>query len=209
MNSHKEPEPRSLSVVFLVALAALWLVPPSLCSAGGKEKQWSAKYVAGSKKSNQGAKLELVISNQEITGRKGKNVVLEIPAANITEVGYDTSSHNRGWAWLKVADEGGSGAGSGYGGLAFAPVLVGAAVMAPFHSTQHFVRILWQDSGVPSEALFEVGKDDYSAILNALQNSTGKPWQDIQEARKTLLGEIESAKGRSSAVRPPSSPARC
>lgn len=198
MNSHKGPG--SLSVVFLVALAALWLVQPSLCSAGGKENHWSARYVAGSKKSNQGATLDLVISDQKVTGKKGKNVVVEIPAASITEVGYDTSSHNRGWTLLKVAGAGGSGAGSGYGGLVFAPVLVGAAVMAPFHSNQHFVRILWQDSGVPSEALFEVGKDDYSSVLNALQNLTGKPWQNMQEARKKLLGEIESAKGRSVAV---------
>jgi hypothetical protein len=207
MNSHKQPQSRTPSVVFLVALAAFWIVQPSLCSAGGKRNQWSAKYVAGTKRSNQGAKLDLVISNQEVTGKKGKNVVLEIPAANISEVGYDTSSHNRGWTWLKagadVATEG-KCTGSEYCGASEAfiltPVLVGAAVMSPFHSTQHFVRILWQDSGVPSEVLFEVGKDDYSAVLSALQNLTGKPWQDMQEARRKLIGEIESAKGRSSAV---------
>jgi len=169
--------------------------------AAGKDKQWPVKYVAGSKKSQQGAKLELTVSNQAITGRKGKDIVLEIPAANVIEVGYDDSSHNRGWAWLNAAGEAagaGSGAGgSGYGGLVFAPVLVGAAVMAPFKSTQHFVRLLWQDSGVPSEALFEVGKDDYGAVLLALQNLTGKPWQDLPEARKKLLGEIEGAKDQS------------
>lgn len=181
----------------LLILITIALLHPFVGWAGGKEDRWPVRYMAGSKKSAPGAKLELTVSNQVITGRKGKNIVLEIPAADVTQVGYDDSSHNRGWAWLKAAGAGGGAGGSGYGGFVFAPVLVGAAVMAPFKSKQHFVRLLWVDSGVPSEALFEVGKGDYGAVLLALQNLTGKPWQNLPEARKKLLGEIENAKGRS------------
>jgi hypothetical protein len=95
------------------------------------------------------------------------------------------------------------GAHSGNGdmsGLVLVPFLVGAAVMAPFHSTQHFIRILWQENGVPSESLFEVGKGDYVAVLNGLQSLTGKPWQNLPEARKALLAEIEGAKSRTVAL---------
>jgi hypothetical protein len=159
--------------------------------------QWRVRYVAGSKNSETGAKLDLAILNQEVTGKKGKNIVLQIPAASITEVGYDTSSHNRGWAgaWLDAGST--ASQGSTDEALIMVPFVVGAAVTAPLKSTQHFVRILWREDGVPSEVLFEVGKDDYSAILEALQNLTGKRWQDLPGARKKLLAEIQSAKNRS------------
>jgi hypothetical protein len=62
-------------------------------------------------------------------------------------------------------------------------------------TTQHFVRILWQENREPSEALFEVGKEDY-AILSAFQDATGKPWQDLPVARKKLLDEIRAAQDR-------------
>ena len=190
-----------------VAIVAVCLLQPSICGADRQDNRWPARYVAGSKKSNVGAKLELIISSQGITGKKGKKPVLEIPAGSITEVGYDNSSHNKGWTWLKTGSEvvpqGKCSGGSACGvwPLTLVPVLVGAAALAPYKSTQHFVRILWQDSGVPSEALFEVGKDDYSAVLTALQNLTGKPWQDLPEARKKLLGEIDAAKDRSVPLR--------
>jgi hypothetical protein len=196
MNALEESAPQRLSI-FLLVMAAVCVLQQSFALPGSKDGQWRVTYVAGSKKSQAGAKLDLAILNQEVTGKKGKNIVLRIPAASITEVGYDTSSHNRGWAWLEASSVADQGTRSQGAGLVLAPILVGAAVMAPLKSTQHFVRILWQEDGVPAEALFEVGKDDYDAVLKALQNLTGKPWQNLPEARKNLLAEIESAKNRS------------
>jgi hypothetical protein len=197
MNALEKSPPQRLSVVALLAMTAVCILQPTLSLASGKDNEWRVKYVAGSKKSQAGAKLTLAILNKEVTGKKGEDIVLQIPAASITEVGYDTSSHNRGWTWLNAgADVTTQGKGD-YGGLVLAPFLVGAAMMAPFKSTQHFVRILWQEGGVPSEALFEVGKDDCGAVLKALKDLTGKPWQDLPEARKDLVAEIKSAKDRS------------
>lgn len=187
-----------------------WLVIAVVCSCcvAGTEKQWPVKYIAGSKTSKVGAKLQLTITNDSLSFKKGKDLVMEISVHSITQVGYDTSSHNRGWAWLKTGTAAASqgicsGAGSEYCGAAdavlFAPVLVGAAVLSPFTSTQHFIRLLWDNNGVPSQALFEVSKDDYSSLLTELQRTTGKPWQDLPQTRKKLAGEIEQAKSQSQA----------
>src|SRR5215510_3017623 len=160
-----------------------------------KKKEWPVKYVAGSKKSNVGVKLELVITDQSAHFKKGKKTGLEIPAASISEVGYDNSSHNRGWAYLEGV--GGGLHGSGPGMVIAVPILAPAAILAPFKSTKHFVRILWENEGNPSEVLLEVRKQDYHAVLDELQRLSGKPWVDLQQARKKLVSEIEQAKGRS------------
>lgn len=205
MNAFEKCSPQRLSAVALLAITAACILQPTLSLATGKDNEWPVRYVAGSKKSQAGAKLNLGILNQNVTAKKGKDVVLRIPAASITEVGYDTSSHNRGWTWLNAGanvpdlgkgDFGGSGKGD-LGDLVVVPFVVGAAVTAPFKSTQHFVRILWQEDGAPSEVLFEVGKDDYGTVLRALKDLTGKPWQDLPEARKNLVAEIENAKKQS------------
>src|SRR5262245_13824120 len=174
------------------------LCAPS-CQAAG-DKKWPVKIVAGSKKSNVSTKSELVITDQSARFKKGKEIALEIPAAGISEVGYDNSSHNRGWAYLKAVGGAGGGAassGSGIGGVVFAPILAPAAILAPFKSTKHFVRILWENQGNPSEVLLEVEKQDYHAVLEEFQRLSGKPWVDLPQARKKLVSEIEQAKGRS------------
>lgn len=198
MHALEKPAPQRLSIVALFTIAAVCILQPSFTLGDSNKNHWPVRYVDGSKTSEMGAKLDLAILNQEVTGKKGKNIVLQIPAAGITEVVYDTSSHNRGWAgaWLDAGDTASQGTGRDEA-LVLVPFLVGAAVTAPFKSTQHFVRILWQEDGVPSEALFEVDKDDCGAVLKALQNLTGKTWQDLPGARKKLLAEIQSAKNRS------------
>src|SRR5215470_11639054 len=82
-----------------------------------KKKEWPVKIVAGSKKSNVSTKSELMITDQSARIKKGKETALEIPAASISEVGYDTSSHNRGWAYLKAVGGAGGGAASSGSGI--------------------------------------------------------------------------------------------
>src|SRR5262245_12361166 len=86
------------------------LCAPS-CQAGS-DKKWPVKIVAGSKKSNVSTKSELVITDQSARFKKGKETALEIPAASIIEAGYDNSSYNRGWAYLKTVGGAGSAGGS-------------------------------------------------------------------------------------------------
>jgi len=179
---------RTLMVMVLSCL----VVSPAL---GQDKSQWSAKYMAGARKSAVGAKVTLSVSPQGVLCKKGKNVVLQFPIESVEQVGYDTKAHSKGWAFLRVA-----GNAQGDWGLVSVPSLIGAAIAAPFKTTRHFIRILWQQDGEPQEALLEVGKGDYSAVLARLQAVTGKPWQNLPEARKKLRMELEEAKVRKSPI---------
>jgi len=162
------------------------LCAPS-CQAGS-DKKWPVKYL--------GSKLELVITDQSARFKTGEGTTLEIPAASIIEVGYDNSSHNRGWAYLKVV--GPEILGSREGVVIIAPLLLPpAAILSAFKSRRHFVRILREDKGKTSEVLLEVGKRDYHAVLNELQRLSGKPWIDLPKARNKFVSEINQAKSRS------------
>src|SRR5215510_10257220 len=149
-------------------------------------KKWPVKFA--------GAKVELVITDQSARIKQGEVTVLEIPAVSISEVGYDNSSHNPGWELLKDA---GVLAGSGSEGVIFAPILLApAAILLPFKSTKHFVRIRWEDKGNHSGVYLGVRKQDCHAVLNELQRLSGKPWVDMPEARKKLVSAIKQARGR-------------
>ena len=162
------------------------LCAPS-CQAGS-DKKWPVKYL--------GSKLELVITDQSARFKTGEGTTLEIPAASIIEVGYDNSSHNRGWPYLKVV--GPVILESREAAIITAPLLLPpAAVLSAFKSRRHFVRILRVDKGNPSEVLLEVEKRDYHAVLDELQRLSGKPWVDLPKARKKFISEIEHARGRS------------
>jgi hypothetical protein len=170
----------------MVMIFSCLVVSPAL---GQDKSQWRAKYMAGARKDAVGAKVTLSVSPQGVLCKKGKNVVLQVPIESVAQVGYDTQAHNKGWAVLK------SGSG-GSSGEAATVVFITAAILAPFKTTRHFIRILWQQDGEPQEALLEVGKGDYSAVLAQFQAVTGKPWQNLPEARQKLRMELEEAKGR-------------
>jgi len=177
------------AAVFVLCLCAMALAQKdnSLSSLAVSNKKWPVKY--------DGAKLEFVITDQSARIKQGEVTVLEIPAAGIREVGYDTSSHNPGWELLKDA---GVLAGGGGEGVIFAPILLPpAAILLPFKSTKHFVRIIWEDKGNHSMTYLAVRRQDCHAVLDELQRLSGKPWVDLQKARKKLVGEIKQAKGRS------------
>jgi len=79
INTLEKSPPQRLSVVALFAITAVCILQLTLSLASGKDNEWPVKYVAGSKKSQAGAKLTLGILSQEVTGKKGKDIVLQIP----------------------------------------------------------------------------------------------------------------------------------
>ena len=140
-------------------------------------------------------KVFLEIDKEKIYVRYKDQVLREIPDSGVAATGYDYSSHSKGWAWLAAAvspnlyNSGGPGTP-----LILAPILVGAAVAAPFKTTKHYVRIFWNGAEGPDEILMEVGKSDYADVLAELQRVTGKPWHDLPKERERLRAEIDQTK---------------
>jgi hypothetical protein len=150
-----------------------------------QDRQWSVKIL--------GQKLKMTVSEQEIVCRKRKRVTLTIPVAQVTELTYDIVAHSKGRGALKTL----GGAGSGEGAvLAAGPLLVGAAIAAPFKTKKHFVGIQWREEGWERKETFEVSKTDYQAILMELARVTRKPWEDLPEARNKLGKELEQARDK-------------
>lgn len=152
-----------------------------------QDRPWSVKQML------LGEKLTMTVSGQEIICQKRKIVILTIPAAQVTKLTYDNEAHSKGRGPLKTL----GGAGSGEGAvLAGGPLLVGAAIAAPFKTKKHFVGIQWREEGLERKETFEVSKTDYQAILRELARATGKLWEDLPEARKKLRKELEQARDK-------------
>ena len=184
-------ERRLLVVLLLPAI----ILAVSVAEARGKKsapaKRWSARYVSGALDLRVGSHVLLTVGADAIAGEEKHGASFSIPIAAIAEVGYDQQSHSKGWAWLKGA--GSAGGGGGHSGIVAAPLLIGAALAAPFKSKEHYVRLLWQEDANVKEAVFEVGKHDYLELLAEIQRATGKPWRNMLDERKRLDDELSKA----------------
>lgn len=163
--------------------------------ADAQGKRWSVRYVSGAFNLPSRARVLLTVGDDAISGESKHGGAFTIPTAAVAEVGYDRQSHSKGWAWLKGA--GSAGGGGAYSGLAAAPLLIGAAIAAPFKTRAHFVRLLWQKGGEVEEAVFEVGKDDYLGLLADIQRATHKPWKNMPAERMRVDEELKKAREHS------------
>jgi hypothetical protein len=145
------------------------------------------------------AKVSLEVSNEAISVKLENGVPLEIPPSQVAATGYDNSSHSKGWAWLGPAESPELSYGEG-SVLIIVPLLVGAAISAPFKTTEHYVRVFWNGAEGPDEILLELGKNDYADVLAQLQRVTGKPWHDLPKEREELRHELEQAKSDKKSV---------
>lgn len=181
--------------ILLLALLGAALLPslaPAKKKADAQGKRWSVRYVSGALNLPSRARVLLTVGDDAISGESKHGGAFTIPTAAIAEVGYDQRSHSKGWAWLKGASS--AGGGGGYSGLAAAPLLIGAAIAAPFKTKEHYVRLLWQKGGEVEEAVFEVGKDDYLGLLADIQRATHKPWKDMPAERTRVDEELKKAR---------------
>ena len=198
MSRNESPAAMSCGQILLFALLCVALLP-SLAQAEKKAdaqgKRWSVRYVSGALNLPSRARVLLTVGDEAISGESKHGGVFTIPTAAIAEVGYDRQSHSKGWTWLKGASS--AGGGGGYSGVVAAPLLIGAAIAAPFKTKEHYVRLLWQKGGEAEEAVFEVGKDDYPGLLADLQRATHKPWKDMPAERMHVDGELKKAREHS------------
>jgi hypothetical protein len=93
-----------------------------------------------------------------ITLSKGKQDLISIPAASITEISYGQDVHRRVGAAI---------------GLAVFSLGIGA-LMALTKSKKHFIGLTWATGDVKGGFAMQCDKNDYRGLLAALEGLTGK-----------------------------------
>src|SRR5262245_24817069 len=147
--------------------------PP--CQAGGAKK-WLVKFA--------GAKVELVITGQSVLFKTGEETVLEIPAAGISEVGYDTSSHNLGRPYLKDA---GAAVGAGEGIIAAPFFLASAAILLPSNPRNTLCGSSGRTKGVTWRFTSESGSKITTLSWMSFKDCRESPGLICQRRERSLL----------------------
>jgi hypothetical protein len=99
-----------------------------------------------------------------ITLLKGKQDLISIPAASITEISYGQDVHRRVGAAV---------------GLAIVSFGIGA-LMALTKSKKHFIGLTWATGDVKGGFAMQCDKNDYRGLLAALEGLTGKKAVDSE-----------------------------
>jgi hypothetical protein len=106
----------------------------------------------------------LTVSPRAVTLSLGPRVKLELRPEQVKALGYGKEAHRR------VADM-----------VALSLVATPVALFGLLHkSTTHFVSVEFMDSGgKPGAVLLEADKNNYRAILTALEKATGQTVKDV------------------------------
>lgn len=105
-----------------------------------------------------GADIRINPAGTTITLSQGKNDLISIPAASITEISYGQDVHRRVGAAI---------------GLAVVSFGIGA-LMALTKSKKHFIGLTWAAGDVKGGFAMQCDKNDYRGLLAALEGLTGK-----------------------------------
>jgi hypothetical protein len=133
--------------------------------AASKEAGFAVKYDGGSIGDlKTGEDIRLNPSGTTITITRGKNEVLSIPAASITEISYGQDVHRR------------VGAAIGLAVVSFGAGLL----MALAKSKKHYVGLTWANGDVKGGFAVQADKNDYRGLLAALEGLTGKKAVDSE-----------------------------
>ena len=142
----------------LFALLLCFLVPMTAFAAGN-ENSYKVVYDGGSLGGiKAGADARLFIDPAQVRIARGKDPLVTIPAASITEISYGQDVHRRIGAAI---------------GLAVISFGVGA-LMAFTKSKKHFVGLTWADGDAKGGFAMQCDKNEYRGILAALEGITGK-----------------------------------
>lgn len=145
------------ALVYLLAIVLIASSPLALFAA--KDSGFAVKYDGGSIANlKAGADMRINPSGTTITLSKGKEDLISIPAASITEISYGQDVHRRVGAAI---------------GLAFVSLGVGA-LMALTKSKKHFIGLTWATGDVKGGFAMQCDKNDYRGLLAALEGLTGK-----------------------------------
>jgi hypothetical protein len=142
-------------------LAALLcvLVPSFAFAASGGDNAYKVVYDGGSvQQLKAGASAKLIIDPAQIRLQRGKDDIVTIPAASVTEISYGQDVHRRVGAAI---------------GLAVVSFGIGA-LMALTKSKKHYVGLTWADGDRKGGFAMQCDKNDYRGVLAALEGITGK-----------------------------------
>jgi hypothetical protein len=142
----------------LAALLCLF-VPMFAWASSSGDNGYKVMYDGGSVQNlKTGASAQLIIDPSQVRLHIGKNDVVTIPAASITEISYGQDVHRRIGAAI---------------GLAVISFGVGA-LMALTKSKKHYVGLTWANGDQKGGFAMQCDKNDYRGVLTALEGITGK-----------------------------------
>jgi hypothetical protein len=128
-------------------------------SAFAGENSYKIVYDGGSvSDAKAGTDMKLSIEGSNVRIMKGKDEVVVIPAAAVTEISYGQDVHRRVGAAI---------------GVAVVSFGIGA-LLALSKSKKHFVGLTWDSDGKKGGLAFQADKNDYRGLLAGLEGITGK-----------------------------------
>jgi CxxC motif-containing protein (DUF1111 family) len=140
-----------------VALFLCLLVPSAAFAADAND--YKVMYDGGSLPDlKAGTDVRLQIDSDKVHIFHGKEEVIVIPAASITEISYGQDVHRRIGAAI---------------GLAVISLGVGA-LMAFTKSKKHYIGLTWADGDKKGGFAMQCDKNDYRGELTAIEGITGK-----------------------------------
>jgi len=173
---------------------SLSFIPAAPTQSSPMLQEWEVKYETGTEAVKHGRKMKVTVGSSEIFCRSDKGEIFSVPVSGVATIFYDNTVHNRSVEWMKSGDWV-EPYDPWFGPL---PSLltfgVGAAILAPFRSKDHFVHITWTQNDIGKVAVFEIGKKRFGAFLDRLSAATGKEWRNLPEERRKLREELEREK---------------
>jgi hypothetical protein len=146
-------------------------------------------------------RVKLRISNDCLTFLvKKQHILLEIPASQIVAVMYTPVSFNRGAAVLQGMPTTCVGDSRGCGGLVLLTLTM-ALFLSPTHGRTHYIRITWSEQNVEQQLEFEIGKNDYQPLLDALKDFSGIKYVDLELEGQSVLKELGQNAGHALPLR--------
>jgi len=171
-----------------ILFLSLSFTPAAPQQSSPMPQEWEVKYETGTEAVQHGRKMKVTVGSREIFCRSDKGEIFSVPVSGVVTIFYDNTVHSRSVAWMK------SGIVYGYDPLSLLAVGVGAAILAPFRSKDHFVHITWTQNEIGNVAVFEIGKKHFRAFQDRLSAATGKEWRNLPEEREKLREELEREK---------------
>ncbi len=173
--------------------------PPAataLAPSEAKARKWDVDLRETSEKLLTG-RYKIIVGPQRVLGLKDDAIALAIPVSSLAAVSHAVSGKDPGKDWFAMWDKALQGCGEGCMLIAL-PVGgvmgVGWLFAEVGNTTQHFIRIDWNELGVHKHAVFQCDAFHYKQLTEELRSVGSVNWIDIPEAAQEKQKQVESAR---------------